>query len=79
MPVSMKIWEYHEVPRQRFPMAGAEFLTHQTTCTSEMLEKTPSENYCQKGPPVSGGTPRQATRGTCRLGHRRHVAGQRRP
>jgi hypothetical protein len=48
-----------------------EFLTHQTTSTSERLEKTPSENYCQKGPPVSGGTPGQATRGTCRLGHRR--------
>jgi hypothetical protein len=45
-----------------------EFLTHQTTCTSEMLEKTTCENYCQKEPPVGGGTPGQATRGTCRLG-----------
>jgi hypothetical protein len=25
-----------------------EFLTHQTTCASEMLEKTPRENFCKK-------------------------------
>jgi hypothetical protein len=25
-----------------------EFLTHETTCASEMLEKTTCENFCQK-------------------------------
>jgi hypothetical protein len=39
-----------------------EFLTHETTCASEMLEKTTCENFCQKRPPTSGGTPGQATR-----------------
>jgi hypothetical protein len=49
-----------------------EFLTHQTTCASEMLEKTTCEIFCQKGTPAGGGTFGQATRGTCRLGQRRH-------
>jgi hypothetical protein len=47
---------------------NGEFLTHQTTCASEMLEKTTCENFGQKGPPAGGGTFGQATRGTCRLG-----------
>jgi hypothetical protein len=42
-------------------------LKHETTCASEILEKTTCEKFCQKGPPTSGGTPGQATRGTCRL------------
>jgi hypothetical protein len=50
-----------------------EFLTHETTCASEMLEKTTCENFCQKRPPTSGGTPGQATRGTCRLGQCRQA------
>jgi hypothetical protein len=33
-----------------------EFLTHQTTCASEMVEKTPCEIFCQTGPAVGGGT-----------------------
>jgi hypothetical protein len=33
-----------------------------------MSERTTSENFCQKRPLLSGGTPGQATRGTCRLG-----------
>jgi hypothetical protein len=48
-----------------------ELLTHQTTCASEMLEKTTCENFCQKGPPAGGGTSGQATRGMCHLGQRR--------
>jgi hypothetical protein len=51
----------------------SEFLTHETTCLSEMLEKTTYENFCQKRPPTSGGTPGQATRGTCRLGQGRQA------
>jgi mTERF domain-containing protein len=38
-----------------------EFLTHETTCASEMLEKTTCEIFCQKRPPMSGGTLGQAT------------------
>jgi hypothetical protein len=49
-----------------------EFLTHKTTCASEMLEKTTCRKICQKRPPTSGGTSGQATRGTCRLGRRWH-------
>jgi hypothetical protein len=45
-----------------------EFLTEETTCTNEMAKETTSENICQKRPLLSGGTPGQATRGTCRLG-----------
>jgi hypothetical protein len=48
-------------------------LTHETTCASEMLEKTTCKNFCQKRPPTSGGTPGQATRGTCRLGQCRQA------
>jgi hypothetical protein len=51
----------------------SEFLTHETTCPSEMLEKTTCEIFCQKRPPTSGGTPGQATRGTCRLGQCRQA------
>jgi hypothetical protein len=51
-----------------------EFLTHETTCASEMLEKTTCEIFCQKRPPTSGGTPGQATRGTCRLGRQAPAA-----
>jgi hypothetical protein len=29
---------------------GKEFLTHETTCVSEMLKKTTCENFCQKRP-----------------------------
>jgi hypothetical protein len=43
-------------------------LTEEITCTNEMSKETTSENICQKRPPRSGGTPGQATRGTCRLG-----------
>jgi hypothetical protein len=49
-----------------------EFLTHKTTCANVMSKRTTSENICQKTPPLNGGTPAQATRGTCRLGQRRH-------
>jgi hypothetical protein len=49
-----------------------EFLTDWTSCTNEMLKRTTSEKFCQKRPPLSGGTSGQATRGTCRLGRRRH-------
>jgi hypothetical protein len=49
-----------------------EFLTHKTTCTTEMLEKTTCPKICQKRPPISGGMAGQATRGTCRLGRCRH-------
>jgi hypothetical protein len=45
-----------------------EFLTHETNCASEMLEKTTCEIFCQKRPPTSGGT-----RGTCRLGQCRQA------
>jgi hypothetical protein len=45
-----------------------EFLTEATTCTNEMAKETISENICQKRPLLSGGTPGQVTRGTCRLG-----------
>jgi hypothetical protein len=48
-------------------------LTHETTRASEMLEKTTCEIFCQKGPPTDGGTPGQATRGTCRLGQCRQA------
>jgi hypothetical protein len=48
-------------------------LTHKTTCTSEMLEKTTCRKICEKRPSTGGGTPGQATRGTCRLGRRRQV------
>jgi hypothetical protein len=51
----------------------SEFLTHETTCASEMPEKTTCEKFCQKRPPTSGGTPSQATRGTCRLGQWRQA------
>jgi hypothetical protein len=37
-----------------------------------MLEKTTCEKFCQKRPITGGGTAGQATRGTCRLGRRRH-------
>jgi hypothetical protein len=50
-----------------------EFLTHETTCINEMAKKTTSEIICQKTPPLSGGTPGQVTRGTCRLGQHRHA------
>jgi hypothetical protein len=49
-----------------------EFLTHKTTCANVMSKKITSKNICQKTPPLNGGTPAQATRGTCRLGQRRH-------
>jgi hypothetical protein len=49
-----------------------EFLTHWTTCTNEMPERTPCEFFCQKRPPLGGGTRGQATRGTCRLRQSRH-------
>jgi hypothetical protein len=49
-----------------------------------MLEKTPCENFCQKGPAVGGGTPGPGDTwhvspgplpaGPCRRWHRRHVA-----
>jgi hypothetical protein len=48
-----------------------EFLTKQTTCASVLAKRTTSENHCQKGPALSGGTPGQAARGTCRHCHRR--------
>jgi hypothetical protein len=51
-----------------------EFLTHQTTSASEMLEKTTCEIFCQKGPPVGGGTPGPGGTCPCRRSHRRHVA-----
>jgi hypothetical protein len=54
-------------------MTIGEFLTHKTTCASEMLEKTTCQKICQKRPPTSGGTSGEATRGTCRLGRRRQV------
>jgi hypothetical protein len=40
------------------PFSGSimEFLTYETTCASEMLEKTTCEIFCQKRPPTSGGT-----------------------
>jgi hypothetical protein len=38
-----------------------------------MLEKTTCEKFCQKRPPTSGGTPGQATCGTCRLGQCRQA------
>jgi hypothetical protein len=44
---------------------GGEFLTHKTTCASEMLEKTTCRKICQKRP--------LPTRGTCRLGRCRQV------
>jgi hypothetical protein len=60
-----------------------EFLTDQTTCASELLKKTPSEKFCQKGPAVGGGTPAAGNTwhlpplaspaGPCRRWHRRHV------
>jgi hypothetical protein len=50
----------------------AEFLTHKTTCANVMSKRTTCENICQKRPPLGGGTFGQATRGTCRLGRRRH-------
>jgi hypothetical protein len=49
-------------------------LTHQTTSASEMLEKTTCEIFCQKGPPVGGGTPGPGGTCPCRRSHRRHVA-----
>jgi hypothetical protein len=46
-----------------------EFLTHETTCASEMLEKTTCENFCQK----NGTLARRHVRGTpCRHHHWRH-------
>jgi hypothetical protein len=51
-----------------------EFLTHQTTSPSEMLEKTTCEIFYQKGPPVGGGTPGPGGTCPCRRSHRRHVA-----
>jgi hypothetical protein len=48
-----------------------EFLTKQTTCASVLAKRTTSEKDCQKRPVLSGGTPGQATRGTCRLGQSR--------
>jgi hypothetical protein len=50
-----------------------EFLTHKTTCTSEMLEKNTCRKICQKRLPTGGGTAGQAARETCRLGRRRQV------
>jgi hypothetical protein len=38
-----------------------------------MLEKITCKKICQKRPPTSGGTPDQATRGTCRLGQCRQA------
>jgi hypothetical protein len=49
------------------------FLTNQTTCASVLSKRTTSEKVWQKRPPGGGGTSGQATRGTCRLGQRRHV------
>jgi hypothetical protein len=49
-----------------------EFLTHRTTCTSEMSKKTTSKKICQKRPHLGGGMSGQATHGTCRLGQKRH-------
>jgi hypothetical protein len=49
-----------------------EFLTEETTCTNELPKETTSEIFCQKRPLLSGGTPGQATRATCRLGQCRH-------
>jgi hypothetical protein len=37
--------------------SAGEFLTHETTCASEMPEKITCEIFCQKRPPTSGGTP----------------------
>jgi hypothetical protein len=54
-----------------FSSSNIEFLTHWTTCTNEMSKRTTFENICQKIPPLSGGTPGQATHGTCRLGQSR--------
>jgi hypothetical protein len=55
--------------RQPHCNAGVrEFLTHKTTCANVMSERITSEIFCQRRPLLSGGTPRQATRGTCRLG-----------
>jgi hypothetical protein len=59
--------------REKLATERREFLTYETTCASEMLEKTTSEIFCQKGPPTSGGTPQPATRGTCRLGQCRQA------
>jgi hypothetical protein len=36
-----------------------------------LVKRTTSEKDCQKRPVLSGGTPGQATRGTCRLGQSR--------
>jgi hypothetical protein len=54
-----------------FPFFFFEFLTNQTTCASVLSKRTTSQNYCQKRPALSGGTPGQAARGTCRLGQSR--------
>jgi hypothetical protein len=51
-----------------------EFLTHETTCASEMLEKTTYENFCQKRPPAawaSAGRPLPPS--PCRHWHWRQV------
>jgi hypothetical protein len=48
-------------------------LTDQTTCPSEMLKRTPSENFCQKGPAVGGGTPGAGDTCPCRHWGWRHA------
>jgi hypothetical protein len=64
--------EYAFWVRQSEGDGESEFLTHKTTCASEMLEKTTCRKICQKRPLRVAGTAGQATRGTCRLGRRRH-------
>jgi hypothetical protein len=59
--------------RTRFRSILPEFLTDQTTCASEMLERTPSENFCQKGPAVGGGTPGAGDTCPCRHWGWRHA------
>jgi hypothetical protein len=54
-------------------LQAVEFLTNQTTCASVLSKRTTSEFFCQKRPPRGGGTPGQATRGTCRLGQCRQA------
>jgi hypothetical protein len=63
---------YHFTRTSQRDGQTAEFLTKQTTCASVLLKKTTSEKDCQKRPPSGGGTPGQATRGTCRLAQSRH-------
>jgi hypothetical protein len=57
----------------RCPSHRREFLTHEITCTDEMIKKTTSKIIYQKGPPLSGSTPGQATCGTCCLDQRQQA------